>query len=134
MALFASGLLRVDDYPEVAAQWLAEDMESENLRILEGAASNIVDLKGPESPDGLMERGPGLSTASMLHSDMELHPLEIQVTTADNEIIQRLPLRNLKGHGAPFGQRLTLKASRLRAEREQQRTATEDPRGPGLVL
>jgi hypothetical protein len=37
MALFASGLLYVEDFPDIAAQWLADGMDSENLRILAGA-------------------------------------------------------------------------------------------------
>ncbi|MDV8148935.1 hypothetical protein [Arthrobacter sp. B10-11] len=37
MALLASGLLEVDDFPDVAAQWLAYGMDSESLRMLAGA-------------------------------------------------------------------------------------------------
>lgn len=37
MALLASGLLEVDDFPDVAAQWLADGMDSESLRMLAGA-------------------------------------------------------------------------------------------------
>lgn len=37
MALFASGLLHADDFPDIAARWLGNGMDSENLRILAGA-------------------------------------------------------------------------------------------------
>jgi len=37
MALWASGLLEVDAFPDVAAQWLADGMDSESLRMLAGA-------------------------------------------------------------------------------------------------
>lgn len=37
MALLASGLLEVDGFPDVAAQWLADGMDSESLRMLAGA-------------------------------------------------------------------------------------------------
>jgi hypothetical protein len=37
MALLASGLLDVEAFPDVAAQWLADGMDSENLRMLAGA-------------------------------------------------------------------------------------------------
>ncbi|TNB74202.1 hypothetical protein FHJ30_05765 [Arthrobacter sp. BB-1] len=37
MALLASGLLDVEAFPDIAAQWLAHGMDSENLRMLAGA-------------------------------------------------------------------------------------------------
>ncbi|MGF9647089.1 hypothetical protein AAIH32_03895 [Pseudarthrobacter oxydans] len=37
MALLASGLLDVEDFPDIAARWLADGMDSENLRRLAGA-------------------------------------------------------------------------------------------------
>lgn len=39
-ALFASGLLVVEDLPDIAAQWLAEGMDSESLRVLAGATND----------------------------------------------------------------------------------------------
>jgi len=48
MALLACGLLKVDDLPDVAAQWLANGMDSESLRMLAGAnhedRDDILDL------------------------------------------------------------------------------------------
>ncbi|SDS94210.1 hypothetical protein SAMN04489743_1269 [Pseudarthrobacter equi] len=37
MALLASGLLDVKAFPDIAAQWLVDGMDSENLRMLAGA-------------------------------------------------------------------------------------------------
>jgi hypothetical protein len=37
IALADAGLIRVDDFPDIAAQWLADGMDSDSLRILAGA-------------------------------------------------------------------------------------------------
>jgi len=64
MALLASGLLSVGDFPDIAAQWLADGMDSENLRMLAGADQ--------EDPDDIRD----LWTATLEELDIQAVPLE----------------------------------------------------------
>lgn len=64
MALLASGLLAVGDVPDIAAQWLADGMDSENLRMLAGADQ--------EDPDDIRN----LWTATLKELDIQAVPLE----------------------------------------------------------
>ena len=64
MALLASGLLDVDDFPDIAAQWLAEGMDSENLRMLAGADN--------EDPNDIRD----LWTATLKDLEIQAIPLE----------------------------------------------------------
>jgi hypothetical protein len=64
MALLASGLLAVGDFPHIAAQWLADGMDSENLRMLAGADQ--------EDPDDIRD----LWTATLKELDIEAVPLQ----------------------------------------------------------
>ncbi|MET4622690.1 hypothetical protein ABIE18_004169 [Arthrobacter sp. 2762] len=65
MALVASGLLAVETFPNIAAEWLAEGMDSENLRMLAGADK--------DDPDDIRD----LWTAT-------LEDLEIQAVALEN--------------------------------------------------
>ena len=64
MALFASGLLYVEDFPDIAAQWLADGMDSANLRILAGA--------NHDDPDDVRD----LWTATVQDLQIQAVPLE----------------------------------------------------------
>ena len=64
MALLASGLLAVEESPDIAAQWLADGMDSENLRMLAAA--------GQEDPDDIRE----LWTATLKDLKIRAIPLE----------------------------------------------------------
>ena len=64
MALLASGLLDVEAFPDIAAQWLADGMDSENLRILAGADN--------ENPNDIRD----LWTAAL--KDLELQPIPLE--------------------------------------------------------
>lgn len=64
MALLASGLLEVDGFPDVAAQWLADGMDSESLRMLAGA--------NHEDRDDIRD----LWTAALEELDIQPIPLE----------------------------------------------------------
>lgn len=64
MALFASGLLGVEAFPDIAAQWLADGLDSENLRMLAGADN--------EDRNDIRE----LWAASL--KDLELQPIPLE--------------------------------------------------------
>lgn len=64
MALLASGLLDVDAFPDIAAQWLADGMDSESLRMLAGADN--------EDTDDIRD----LWTAALGDLDLQSIPLE----------------------------------------------------------
>ena len=64
MALLASGLLAVESFPDIAAQWLADGMDSENLRMLAGADQ--------EDPEDIRD----LWTATLKDLDIQAVPLE----------------------------------------------------------
>jgi hypothetical protein len=64
MALLASGLLADENFPDIAAQWLADGMDSENLRMLAGADQ--------EDPDDIRD----LWTATLEELNIQAVPLE----------------------------------------------------------
>jgi hypothetical protein len=64
MALFASGLLHADDFPDIAARWLGNGMDSENLPILAGADN--------EDPDDIRD----LWKATLQDLKIQAIPLE----------------------------------------------------------
>jgi hypothetical protein len=64
MALVASGLLAVETFPNIAAEWLAEGMDSENLRMLAGADK--------DDPDDIRD----LWTATLEDLEIQAAPLE----------------------------------------------------------
>ncbi|WP_405474196.1 hypothetical protein [Paenarthrobacter ilicis] len=64
MALLASGLLAVENFPDIAAQWLADGLDSENLRMLAGADQ--------EDADDIRD----LWTATLKDLDTQTVPLE----------------------------------------------------------
>ncbi|KNH15714.1 hypothetical protein ACU18_16105 [Arthrobacter sp. ZBG10] len=66
MALMTSGLLDVDDFPDIAAQWLADGMDSANLRTLAGADN--------EDPNDIRD----LWTATLQDLEVQAIPLEKQ--------------------------------------------------------
>ncbi|MFJ6455478.1 hypothetical protein [Paenarthrobacter sp. NPDC091669] len=64
MALLTSGLLDVSEFPDIAAQWLADGMDSANLRMLAGADN--------EDPNDIRD----LWTATLKDLEIQAIPLE----------------------------------------------------------
>lgn len=70
----------------------------------------LIDVHGPP---GLVEAGPGLFSTVLIESTVKLHPLELQLANPTNEILERLPLTNVTGNGAPQGHGMTIEAQDL---------------------
>ncbi|WP_369744477.1 hypothetical protein [Paenarthrobacter sp. AMU7] len=66
MALLTSGLLDVSEFPDIAAQWLADGMDSANLRMLAGADN--------EDPNDIRD----LWTATLKDLEIQAIPFEMR--------------------------------------------------------